>query len=226
MTAHPSRDWSDKGGPFVRDQDNDENGIERDALDILARLNPRAAGVMRVQGRHVSDRYAAEAQARRDHIETSNAIAELVARRPRPNRQMTPMTEHRRREILTARRPAPDDYPGKDRDLEAGRDESWRHYLNDRYGLGIAGDEPDRWADIRPPDPGDFPAQDPDGDELMDGAWRRYLAGRYGLDVDDATHDAWLDEQAAEAPEDLHYRSPDLDDIPTQRTDDVQEQIR
>jgi hypothetical protein len=67
------RSWDDADGPMVEPEP--DAVLEARARDILARLDPTVAGVLRVQGQHVSDRLAREAADRRSRIEASHAVS-------------------------------------------------------------------------------------------------------------------------------------------------------
>jgi hypothetical protein len=67
------RSWDDADGPMV--EPPPDVALEQRARDILARLDSTTAGVLRVQGRHVSDRLAREAADRRARIEASHAVS-------------------------------------------------------------------------------------------------------------------------------------------------------
>ncbi|RZT87407.1 hypothetical protein EV383_4330 [Pseudonocardia sediminis] len=143
--------------------------IERRAREVLARLDPSAADVMRVQGRHVSDRLASDALGKRDHVESSQAISAAMPRRPHwQPRQVVPLSEQRRQEIATAGRPRDVDYPGRGRELADAANESWRHYFSERYGLALDDDlHRDAWLEQQAVEPReDHYAGSPDFDDF------------------------------------------------------------
>lgn len=69
----PTRTWDDDHGPMVEPEP--DVVLEARARDILNRLDPTVAGVLRVQGQHVSDRLAREAAERRARIDASHAVS-------------------------------------------------------------------------------------------------------------------------------------------------------
>lgn len=138
--------------------------VEDKALAELEGASPAVRKVLEVQGRHTSDRLAAEHQWRRDQIDTSAAISELA------------------------------------------QGSSAQHRAHQR-----AQRAQDRMADTRPAG-GDFPGAGRDRDTYEHDSWRRHLTERYGLDLDDLETDVFTDSDHGIPADDLHYRSPDLDD--------------
>jgi len=90
VTDRPARTWDDDGGPMVEPPPDPALQARVDAA--LAGLDDTTRRILTVQGRRVSDRLAAEAQARRDRIESSIAMSEYL-QETRPNRHNEPTAE-------------------------------------------------------------------------------------------------------------------------------------
>ena len=121
---HPSRNWSDKDGSLSSPPEAD---IDQRVQAVLTRLDPDAALVMRVQGRHELDRLADLRQRRIDARESSHAISEAMPVRDVWRGIGRPRT--RAQEIEAANRPQPGQWPGRDHmtddEWEAWQQAAW-----------------------------------------------------------------------------------------------------
>lgn len=162
-------------------QDDPVEDIHRQALDILARLNPGAARVMETQGRHVSDRLAAERQDRRDRIDASQAISAARPREDSGRFRAMSRTAERRNEIRAAARPRAGDYPGTD----ASQHQGWRDHFSRAHGIDTSD-----WDDVR---------DDAEQDWVMSGCEPEdFYAGSPDLDVCTGDPRAAADDDAME----------------------------
>lgn len=95
-TSAPARTWDTPAGPMV--EPPPDPAIDAAVHAALAELDDTMLRILEQQGRHVSDRLAAEAQQRRDRIDSSIAISEYVkAHHPDRHNQPTAAELERRR---------------------------------------------------------------------------------------------------------------------------------